>query len=153
MGAREGAQACDDRAVSQALCPSAPPDSQGGVVFGIVGGSPEAPSVGYLTTSVPVTAELLARTAPVSPTEVFRSAARCAEKACRHFDGDSCTLAARIVASLPVVVERLPRCSIRRTCRWWRQEGQAACLRCPQVVTEGPSLNPLFEAAARPPVD
>lgn len=153
MGVQEGATACRDHAARQPLCPSAPPDVDGGVVFGIVGGSAEAPSVGYLTTSVPVTPELLARTAPVGPTEVFRSAARCAGKACRHFDGASCTLVARIVEALPVVVERVPRCSIRSACRWWHQEGPSACLRCPQLVTEGPSSSPLLEAVARPPAD
>ena len=24
---------------------------------------------------------------------------------------------------------------IRRTCRWFAQEGRAACLRCPQILT------------------
>jgi hypothetical protein len=24
---------------------------------------------------------------------------------------------------------------VRSTCRWWMQEGRAACTRCPQVVT------------------
>ena len=34
------------------------------------------------------------------------------------------------------VVGALPRCAIRPTCRWFRQEGREACLRCPQVATE-----------------
>jgi len=29
----------------------------------------------------------------------------------------------------------LPACLIRATCRWYQQEGKAACHRCPQVVT------------------
>jgi hypothetical protein len=52
-----------------------------------------------------------------------------------HFDGARCQLAARIVEMLPEVTESLPPCTIQPTCRWYRQEGRAACFRCPQVVT------------------
>ncbi|MFB2972660.1 hypothetical protein ACE1CD_27180 [Aerosakkonema sp. BLCC-F183] len=41
----------------------------------------------------------------------------------------------KTVKILSEVVERLPRCQIRSNCRWWKQEGRAACRRCPQVVT------------------
>ncbi|WP_256973461.1 hypothetical protein [Nostoc sp. T09] len=33
----------------------------------------------------------------------------------------------RIVEDLPGVVQ------IRSSCRWWQQEGKAACMRCPQI--------------------
>jgi hypothetical protein len=33
------------------------------------------------------------------------------------------------------VVDQLPACNIRAECRWFRQEGRAACLRCPQIMT------------------
>jgi len=36
---------------------------------------------------------------------------------------------------LPEVVDHLPACNIRPDCRWFRQEGRAACVRCPQIVT------------------
>jgi hypothetical protein len=55
---------------------------------------------------------------------------------CRHFDGTDCRLAQRIVSMLPTVVDILPVCPLRSNCRWWQQEGKAACLRCPQVVTK-----------------
>jgi hypothetical protein len=42
----------------------------------------------------------------------------------------------RIVNILPAVVDALPVCLIRSTCRWYEQEGHSACVRCPQVVTE-----------------
>jgi hypothetical protein len=53
-----------------------------------------------------------------------------------HFDGHDCRLATRLVQLLPAVVDRLPPCHVRPDCRWWQQEGKAACLRCPQVVTD-----------------
>jgi len=37
---------------------------------------------------------------------------------------------------LDPAVSALPRCAIRPRCRWFRQEGREACLRCPLVATE-----------------
>ena len=53
-----------------------------------------------------------------------------------HFANHACSLAARIATMLDPVVSGLPRCAIRPTCRWFREQGRAACVRCPQVVTE-----------------
>src|SRR5215217_3649727 len=69
------------------------------------------------------------------PREVFRMAGQCEELRCTHFNGTDCKLATRIVQILPAVVDGLPPCLIRASCRWYTQEGKAACLRCPQVVT------------------
>ncbi len=118
------------------FCPSAQPSMPGAVVFGVVGGTVHEPRVGYLTEPLPVTPELLALTGEVEPTEVFRFGAPCAGGGCQHFDGSSCRLAGKLVQLAPVVTgPSLPPCTIRRTCRWWRQEGKAACMRCPQVST------------------
>jgi hypothetical protein len=106
-------------------------------VFGVLTGSnTEELQVGYLTEALPATPQLLAAVAPAKPTEVFRAAAPCVERGCQHFDGANCQLAARIIAMLDPVVSALPRCAIRPVCRWFRQEGREACLRCPQVITE-----------------
>lgn len=118
------------------LCPSAQADMEGSVVFGIVGGTVEEPRLIHLKKPQPVTEELLALAAPVEPTEVFRFAAPCVAKGCQHFDGSKCRLVERTVKLLDEVVESLPPCHLRPNCRWWQQEGKAACLRCPQVVTQ-----------------
>jgi hypothetical protein len=57
------------------LCPSAQPEMEGSVIFGVVGGSVEQPRVGYLTEPRPFAGEPLTRSLPVHPTEVFRLAA------------------------------------------------------------------------------
>jgi len=108
----------------------------GATLLGVVGGTAEEPRVGYLDEPRPVTPELLSLAGPVKPTEIFRFAAPCAGTACQHFDGTDCRLAAKIVARTPAVVDLLPACRLRPTCRWWLQEGAAACLRCPVIVTE-----------------
>jgi hypothetical protein len=117
-------------------CPSALSISSDAVVFGLVTGTPEAPRIGYLTEAQPVTDSLMALAGSALPGQVFRIAATCSEHACKHFDGADCRLAKRIVTLLDPVVNALPACQIRSTCRWFRQEGREACLRCPQVVTD-----------------
>ena len=136
---------------SDCLCPSAEPSWRGAVAFGIIGGSPAEPLAKYLPAALPVTEALLDLAKPATPPEVFRFAASCLNSGCVHFKGDACTLASRVVKLLPEVMDRLPRCAIRASCRWWRQEGVAACRRCPQVVTENYNPSDSMRAAARPP--
>ena len=131
-------------------CPSAQPEMAEATILGVRAGTPDAPRISYLETPVPVSSEWLELTRPVRPSEVLRFAARCEEGACRHFDGANCRLATRIVQILPVVVESLPPCNIRPECRWFRQEGRRACLRCPQVITEVQDPSEDFRRAAMP---
>lgn len=131
-------------------CPSAQPDMGGSVAFGVVGGSAERPLVSYLSEPQPVTPELLELARPVEPTEVFRFAAPCAEGACQHFDGSRCRLAQRIVTIVPQAVRRLPPCRIRGSCRWWHEQGAAACFRCPVVVTSDQRPTDALRTAADP---
>jgi hypothetical protein len=119
---------------SKLMCPSADVDMAESAIFGIVIGTPEAPNLVYLDRVKPIPPELLALDSPVKPSEIFRIAATCVERGCKHFDGAECRLVERIVARLPAVVETIPDCAIRDRCRWWNQEGKAACLRCSQIV-------------------
>jgi len=117
-------------------CPSAQATEDGARIFGVMTGTPEAHRVGYLTEALPVSEKLLALAGPAKPTQLFRIAAPCANGGCKHFKGNTCSLAQRIVEGVPVVVDALPACQIRSTCRWFRQEGKEACFRCPQVMTD-----------------
>ncbi len=118
------------------LCPSCQPEMDSAIVFGVIGGTAVAPQVAYLERPTPATPALRILPNLIKPTEVYRMAAPCAGRRCQHFDGADCQLAKRIVQILPAVVDVLPPCRIRPGCRWWQQEGRAACLRCPQVVTD-----------------
>jgi hypothetical protein len=117
------------------LCPSAQPGMENCTVLGVVQHDGPAPMLVYLNRPVPATPEVLAMAAPLKPTEVFRLSATCAEHKCPHFDGTDCRLAARIVQILPATVDGLPPCLIRKDCRWYSQEGGAACRRCPEITT------------------
>ena len=116
-------------------CPSAQTGMSDVQVLGIVTGSPERPRVAYMNGYVPATEEVLADAHPLPATQVLRLAAKCEERRCAHFDGHLCQLATRIVRMLDEVVDALPACVIRKSCRWFEQEGRPACLRCPQIVT------------------
>ena len=117
-------------------CPSAQPTTDGARIFGVMTGTPEAHRVGYLTEALPVSEELLALSGPAKPTQLFRIAAPCAGGGCKHFKDNACSLAKRVVEGVPAVVDALPACQIRPTCRWFREQGKAACFRCPQVMTD-----------------
>lgn len=118
------------------LCPSAQPDWDGALAIGIVNGTTDAPRVRTLETPLAVTPELLTLAAPVQPTEVFRFAAPCLKESCKHFQQGTCHLANKIAKLLPRVSDRFAICKVRARCRWFSQEGRAACERCPQVVTD-----------------
>jgi hypothetical protein len=130
------------------LCPSAQPDMENGVVFGVIGGTAQEPHTIYLN-EPQLVSEVKKLSGPVKPTEVFRIAANCAEHQCMHFDGVRCRLAQK-VAKLELVIDSLAPGPIRMECRWWQEEGKDACLRCPFVVTEHYSPSEELKVAADP---
>jgi|SRR5580698_5885838 hypothetical protein len=135
------------------LCPSSQPEVAGVRVLGVVEQTPAGPEVSYLEKPIEATAEILAMSAPFHPTEVFRLAGACQTHLCPHFDGVNCGLATRIVQNMPAVVEQLPACKIRQECRWFRQEGGAACRRCPQISTVNYNASETMQAIVNlPPV-
>ncbi len=138
--------------LTELTCPSAQPDMEGAQVFGVITGTPEAPRVAYLQGEATVDLTQPEALGGLQPGHVFRIGARCEESRCQHFDGSRCMLARRIATQLPTVVDVLPRCRIRSTCRWFAEQGGAACLRCPQVVTLASEDMPaLVDVAATAP--
>jgi len=134
------------------LCPSAQPEMADAQILGVISAGTDQSRVTYLNEPVAATPELLAQAAPAAPGEIFRLAARCETSKCTHFDGHQCQLATRIVEMLPEVAENLPPCIIRRTCRWYRQEGRATCARCPQIVTRNDHPDERLKQVAAMPI-
>lgn len=132
------------------LCPSAQPHMEGAVVFGVVGGTAGEPWVRYFDERLPATPDVLALAGGVDPAEVYRFGAPCAGGGCRHFDGASCRLATKLVQLTPPASRALPACALRPDCRWWRQEGKSACMRCPVVVTVNYAPSDELRRAADP---
>ena len=131
------------------MCPSAQPGMAEPRLIGVVTHEAEGPRVAYLAEEVPL-GEVLVQIGSAKASEVFRIAAHCEEKRCVHFNGTKCKLATRIVESLPPVVDALPHCLIRSTCRWYTQEGKEACFRCPQVITQPLEPSPQYRHVAAP---
>ena len=136
------------------LCPSTFPGWPDSVAFGIVTGTVEEPRWQPFEKPLPITDELLALSGPVAPTEVFRFAGPCAGNACQHFAGETgqCRLVEKTVRFVPKVKDKLPPCTIRVDCKWWRQEGREACFRCPQVASSNPANAEAMRMAADPNV-
>jgi hypothetical protein len=131
-------------------CPSALPEQPGAQIIGVVRGESGATFMQPLPRALPVGAFVDLIPATVRPTEVLRFSAPCAERRCAHFEQGKCHLATRVVSELSAVTERLTPCAVRPTCRWFGQEGPAACRRCPQVITEPYAASELMREVARP---
>ena len=72
-----------------------------------------------------------------SPEQRFRFAGPCAESGCSQWTGASCRVSDSVVELLVAEqTESIPQCGIRRTCRWFRQNGLKACSVCTLVVTQ-----------------
>jgi hypothetical protein len=132
-------------------CPSAQPDMEGAQVFGVLSGTADAPRVAYLKKEASIDMASLADVGPLALTEVFRFAGRCEEGRCSQYKNGRCSLGQRLVDGIDAVVDALPPCTIRSTCRWFAEQGVPACVRCPQVITLIPRGNDkLSQAAALP---
>lgn len=134
------------------LCPSAQPGMDNCRVLGVVEQQGPTPRLVYLEQVLPAAPEILALAAPLKPTELYRLSATCAEGKCPHFDGADCRLATRVVQILPAVVDALPPCAIRKDCRWFSQEGGAACRRCPDITTVSYDLSETMREVSGLPV-
>ena len=68
----------------------------------------------------------------------MRFAAPCQRERCAQWTGSSCGVIEEVLATGAGEDQpaRLPRCAIRSACRWYRQEGGAACRACPLVITD-----------------
>jgi hypothetical protein len=121
------------------FCPSAQPDLPRSVILGVVGDTSSGEKrISFLKHLATVTDGTMAAcaTGVLRPTNIFRFAAPCEKSGCHNWSGTSCRVGQRLVQILPAVSEQLPDCQLRPVCRWFDQEGEQACYRCPQVITD-----------------
>ncbi len=132
--------------VKEYSCPSASPDGRDVKLLGVVLASADEPQVSYVSQSVGVLVEDALRQvdAGVLPTRILRLSAKCERGACAQFDGHGCRLGRNIAEKVAPVESSLPACNIRRTCRWYAENGPAVCLRCSRVVTTVLSSDDIF---------
>ena len=128
------------------------------VVLGVVQTSGR---VGYVTPAMPVSAPLLQALDDGSgPLEArYRFAGPCVEHRCAFWSGSTCSLGEGLAATYPaatgdVLAElSLPKCSIRARCRWYAENGAAACAACRYVITDTRSSGGVAAEGLRAPND
>ncbi|MDG4792944.1 hypothetical protein [Micromonospora sp. WMMD1082] len=119
------------------MCPSTPADNA--TVF--LGMITPAGRVAYVTPAMPAEVAVTAAAEADAPVEArYRLAGPCVTSRCGFWTGEHCGLGERLAASYAEIAGEpeadLPRCAIRRTCRWFAEQGSAACAACAHVVTD-----------------
>jgi hypothetical protein len=117
-------------------CPSSH-GAPGNLLIGIVAGDG---SVMAVRPPLPVDETFVdqARHASERPPEArFRFAGPCETNSCRQWTGSRCAVG-DIAAATHRGPQPLQPCAIRPTCRWWAQNGAAACRGCTLVVHTPP---------------
>jgi hypothetical protein len=138
-----------DEGKEELLCPSGR-CAVGSQLIGIVG--PDG-RLGYVDPPLEIDATFIeVSSRGRAPESRFRFAEPCLGHHCEHWTHDQCGLIGRLSAGANELAltesSKLPRCGIRRSCRWFRQRGPEACEACPHVVRQ-----PRLPAAATSPTD
>jgi hypothetical protein len=120
----------------QLLCPSAR-CGEGALLVGIIG--PDG-KIGYVNPALPIDKKFVERSrGGRGPEQRFRFAAPCQKSGCVHWSGTRCGVIDQARAASEATqtgndsLDLLPRCGIRRQCRWFAQSGLDACSVCPFV--------------------
>ena len=123
-------------------CPSARAEP-GAVLLGIIG---PGQRVAYVAPELRIDDAFvdIAQRGGRRPEQRFRFAATCVEQHCQQWTGARCRViddvidedAAEHRGAAADESSPLPKCAIRRSCRWFAQRAAAACRTCPTIVTD-----------------
>lgn len=117
-------------------CPSARA-APGATLLGILGGDGRMVP---LRTSMRVDQDFLNAAGP-RPEARMRFASGCVKGHCAQWTGRNCGVIERVLGHLGVPeAAPLPPCLIRGTCRWFAEQGAAACGVCDRVVTDNAAV-------------
>lgn len=116
-------------------CPSAPHQHPEAKLLGVVLEEDGEAQVAYLEKDTDVPDNFDAEALGIDPGHALRFSAPCANKGCGQWRDGGCGLGKAIIEQLKPVVDVAPACTLRKTCRWFAENGTASCLRCPQITT------------------
>ena len=116
--------------MDSALCPSFQ-CVEGALIIGVQ----EPGKTSFLPRAIMVDSQFIDMTREEPLSERFRFAGNCSKQGCSHFQLGSCSLIKRELRKHnPVInVADLPRCSIRKNCQWYGENGFYACSICPGI--------------------
>jgi hypothetical protein len=118
-------------------CPSGRCE-EGALLLGVM--TPQG-TLAYVQPPTHVNADFVERAKAMGrPESRFRFSVSCIEGGCPQWTGKGCAVIDKVLEEekpvAPPESGGLPRCAIRRTCRWFAQRGPAACGVCPLVVAD-----------------
>ncbi len=115
-------------------CPSGPCE-EGALLVGVM---TSAGRLAYLLPPTEIDAEFVAEARRQgNPERRFRFSTPCVEASCPQWDGTGCGLGAAIAEhGSETPTDGLPNCAIRKTCRWYAEQGGRACAVCPLIVAD-----------------
>ena len=113
------------------------PSSLGQVGSNLLGVVNPSGKVGFFKAPIEVTPEFLEDAGDSESLERrFRFSNKCVQSGCKQWTGKECGVIKAVLALETIPANNdLPDCSIRKTCRWFSQEGATACNGCRYVVT------------------
>ncbi len=135
---------------TQLDCPSAPFDHPEAKLLGVVLEDEGTPQVAYTDKGASLPDDFDAEELGIDPGHSLRFSAPCANSGCGQWRGGGCGLGKAILEQLQPVVDVVPACTLRATCRWFAENGTQSCLRCPQVTTKAPTSTAVRVAPRTP---
>ena len=117
--------------MDSALCPSSH-CVEGALIIGVQ----EHGETNFLPRAITVDEQFIGITREKSIADRFRFAGNCSKHGCGHFKCGSCSLIKKELKNRnPVIkVSDLPKCSIRKNCQWYGENGFYACSICKSVT-------------------
>jgi hypothetical protein len=119
------------------VCPSAP-CVEGTHLFGIFD---ESGTLSYLGESMEIDASFVQKAKQHSnPEKRFRFSSPCAKGLCKQWENGKCGLNEKAIEQIDMInpegykSKPMPKCAIRKSCRWFDQNGEASCYACRYIV-------------------
>lgn len=115
---------------------------EGALIIGVK----ENGTTSFLPRTVTVDKDFVSMTREEPLSERFRFAGTCARYSCQHFRRGSCQLIHQelLAQSPPIKATSLPKCAIRKNCRWYAEKGFYACNICAALT--GVHIEPVEES-------
>lgn len=83
--------------------------------------------------------------AKISQTKDYRSINSCETKSCHNWNGKKCNVPDKILSRIKESFLQISeKCSIRKDCRWFHQEGIEICKKCPAINFQNENITSNF---------